>query len=167
MRVYDLNDGRWMATAYPDIPMAIKPDIDGTLDFLSGLKLYKVSSTADRFDGANYTAIWESNNIEILKESEGFGYDCLLRGIVVEIDSDVDITCYLYLDDSIMATPPSGVTLSALNKRIPFQVPLGSVCKYCHFKFLVTTTGASQEFKVKSAEIYYEKIPHGGDILAI
>jgi hypothetical protein len=164
---FDLNDGRWMTTVYPDVPTAIKPDTDGTLDFLSGLKLFKVSPDGDRFAGVNFTAEWESNNIQVLKEGRGFGNDCLLRGIIIEYESDVLITAYLYLDDSATATPVAGTTLSASYKRVAFQVPLGSVCKYFHFKFSVTTTAASQTWKIKSAEVFFDEIPRGGDVLAV
>jgi hypothetical protein len=164
--VYDLNDGRWMPTVYPNVPTRIKQDVDGTLDFLTNSLLFKVSPSADRFNSANFSMDWESNNVQILKEGrEGFGYDVLIKGIVVEYESDVPVTIFLYLDDATTASPPDGTFLSETNRRVAFQVPLSCVCKYFRLKFSATTTTSNQTAMIKSVEVYYEEMPHGGDIL--
>ena len=163
---YDLNDGRWMPTVYPDVPIAIKQDTDGTLDFLSGLLLFKISPNADRFDSNNFSMLWESNEIQILKDGQrGFGYDVLIKGIVVEYESDIPITMYLYLDGSATATPVSGTILSASYTRVATQVPLGSVCQFFRIGFSSTTTASNQTLIIKSLEIYYEEMEKGGDVL--
>jgi hypothetical protein len=162
---YDLVDGRWMQLGYTDIPIAIKQNLEGTIDYLiphaTGItgKIFTIAPGNDRHDAANYSWNWKSNKIDLLKQEFGYASDIIIQGFVVKYDSSFAFQLKAYIDDNataiMTANIPTGKHIMML------RVPLGTRCKAIIFELLGTTVAENDYIKIKSLQIYPEKVPTG------
>jgi hypothetical protein len=166
---YDLIDGVWMSDVFPDIPLKMAVDLDGTINFITATKLETINKAGSTdYDGAGYTASWESNKIYPLQDTVGHAHDVLLKGIAVQYDSGVAITATVTLDDS---TSPTTFTLpvstATTNHFATLYMPLSSVCKSYRVKFTATiAAGGAAVPIIKNMQHYFDEMSAGGDITA-
>lgn len=167
--VYQIDSGEWMMLSWAATPLAFAhstPDSTnpGSFDFLTSSYIENIAKATQQ-DGSNFTASWESNEINVLLGTDGYALDVLVQQIIFEYQSDVDITATVYLDGS--ATAFATYTLSHSNTRATVLMPLSAICKTYRVKYSATTTGASQVIKIKARVDYFDKIPMGGDVLTV
>lgn len=163
--IYDLQDGQWMQMLLLDVPIRMVPDVPGTIDCLTASKLETLNkSGADRYDGKNILFHWESNKLAILDEQQGYGYDVLIVGIVVEYESSVPLKLEMFLNDSLTAFMTE--TLSSSFTIMTLQAPFGARCKSPRLRFSGETIGAGQSWKVKKCNVYYDLLTAGGDMVS-
>jgi hypothetical protein len=179
---YDLieqNDSQWMKLGYLDIPIAIKENRNGYIDFLIGTTVggtttYTILTTdvnapyvPDRFNGVNYSFYWKSNKIELEKVAskafDGFATDVLVLGIIIEYYSTFAFQAKIFLDDASSAVLTKTIPLG--DHKITIQAPLASRCKAPVIEFLGTTTVQADEIQIKSVQTYVEPIQRGDVML--
>ncbi len=165
--IYDLTDKQWTQNIYTDVPQRLADDIPGTIDFITAAgQLLTIDGTSLLFNGANFSAEYELNKLEVLKSSAGNAYDFLVTGIVVEYETSVPITMTLYMDDS--ATPTGTPwTLDIIKTKATLQAAFGAHCKAPRIKLAATVTGANFVLKIKSVHVYGDIIEPGGDVLSV
>ena len=148
--------GDWMPFTFLDVPVAMKRDIPGTMDFITAagklLTINNESVNAWGFDGVNYTMDWRSNAIRVLKDKGGNAYSLLLLGIAVEYETDVPISLEVYADGTLVRTE----TLVTTKKKDTVYVPNGTICREFDFKLSATTDGEDAAVLIKSADAYVE-----------
>jgi hypothetical protein len=169
----DLREpNQWMILGYTDLPIAIKQNLEGFIDYLIArtdaitgkvVTIQPSLTLADRFNGVNYSFNWKSNKIELVKNAEGFAIDALVLGTILEYDTSFAFQMKMYLDD--IATAVQTVTLPSGKYKITLQAPFGCRCKAPVIEFLGTTVAANDYIKIKSAEIYTDGVQRGDVII--
>ena len=179
---YDLREqgnSQWMKLGYLDIPIAIKENMNGYIDFLIGTTVgavttYTILTTdvntpyvPDRFNGANYSFYWKSNKIELEKDAskafDGFSTDVLVLGVIIEYYSTFAFQAKIFLDDASSAVLTKNIPLG--DHKITIQAPLASRCKAPVIEFLGTTTAKADEVQIKSVQTYVEPVQRGDVML--
>ena len=165
----ETDSAQWMRLGYSDIPIAIKQNLDGYIDFLivhtltvTG-KIFVISPSGDRCNSANFSFVWKSNKIEVLELEKKLENDVLILGFIINYISTFAFNLSLFLDD---ASSPiiSNRLLPSGTHTVEVRAPLACRCKAHVIQLSGTTVQVADAIEIKFIHIY-EQLVMTGDIL--